>query len=77
MTKYMLSPEQLNALRTFANANGRSWKSSLNVAWSTGRYDDYNGTDDYGALQQIRNTFGPSWLVKFSFDNTKTHSVKW
>jgi hypothetical protein len=78
MTKiYTLSTEQLNALRTFANANGRNWKSSLNDAWSTGRYRNYNGTDDEGSLQQVRNTFGPSWLVKFSFDNVKTHSIKY
>lgn len=72
----MLSSDQLAALRAFADANGRSWKSKLNVAWSTGRYDDYNDTDDYGALQCVRNTFGPTWLVKFSFDNLKTHSMR-
>lgn len=77
MTKYTLAPEQLNALRTFANANGRDWKFKLNHAWSSGRYDDYNGTDDYGSLQQVRNTFGPSWLVKFRFDNIKTHSTRY
>lgn len=70
---YTLSTEELQALRTFANANGRSWKSKLNTAWMTGRYP---GTDDYGTLQLIRNRFGPSWLVRFSFDRPKTHSVK-
>jgi len=73
---YTLSADQLKALRTFAKANGRSWKFKLNDAWMTGRYQDYNGTDDYGSLQQIRNRFGPAWLVKFSFDRAKTHSVK-
>ena len=71
-----LDVEQLAALRAFADANGHHWKSKLSHAWSTGRYRDYNGTDDYGALQQVRNTFGPSWLVRFSFDNVKTHSVR-
>jgi hypothetical protein len=71
-----ISAEQLAALRTFATANGAQWKSKLNVAWMTGRYNDYNGTEEYGLLQQVRNTFGPSWLVKFSFDNPKTHSAK-
>ena len=62
-----LKDYQLAALRTFAQANGRNWKSALNHAWSTGRYQDYNGADDVGALQEIRNYFGPSWLVRFSF----------
>jgi len=75
VTKYSLSLAQLNALRTFANVNGRSWKCELNDAWMTGRYRDYNGADDEGSLQQIRNAFGPSWLVKFSFANVKTHSI--
>jgi hypothetical protein len=69
-----LTSEQLAALRVFANANGRLWKSALNTAWSTGRYNDYNGAEEYGLLQQIRNTFGPSWLHRFSFANSKTHS---
>ena len=76
MKTLMLQPEQLAALRTFANANGAQWKSKLNAAWSTGRYRDYPGTPAYGYLQQVRNVFGPSWLVKFSLDNLKTHSVK-
>lgn len=71
-----LSEEQLAALRAFALANGPQWKSKLNAAWSTGRYDDYPGTGEYGALQQVRNAFGPSWLVRFSFKNPKTHSVQ-
>lgn len=71
-----LSQQQLDALRTFAVANGARWKSKLNVAWATGRYGDYKGADDGTSLQQVRNAFGPSWLVKFSFDNLKTHGVQ-
>jgi len=73
---HALSADQLEALRAFAEENGRSWKSKLNTAWSTGRYDDYSGTDDYGSLQQVRNRFGPAWLSRFSFDRIKTHSVQ-
>lgn len=76
-TTYTLDADQLAALKTFADANGRTWKDKLRTAWSNGRYRDYNGTDNYGYLQQVRNTFGPGWLIKFSFDNPKTHSVKW
>ena len=67
MIRPTLSLEQLGALRTFADANGRTGKSKLNLAWSTGRYCDYNGADDDSSLQQVRNTFGPAWLRKFSF----------
>ena len=74
--RYTLTADQLDVLRTFAKANGRSWKSKLNVAWSTGRYNDYPGTDDYGTLQEIRNMFGPSWLVKLQIDNAKTHRAR-
>lgn len=63
-----LTTDQLNALRTFANANGRTWKANLRQAWMTGRYDDYAGVERSDLLQQIRNQFGPSWLVKFKGD---------
>lgn len=42
--------EQIQALVTFATANGRTWKSR--------RRSDL--------LQQLRNSFGPPWLVRFS-----------
>jgi hypothetical protein len=70
-----LTSDQLAALRLFAAANGRCWKSALNQAWCTGRYDQYNGADEDGLLQQVRNTFGPSWLVRFRFDNASTHEA--
>lgn len=75
-TNLTLSMEQLAALRAFADANGMRWKSKLNHAWMTGRYRDYSGTHAYSYLQQVRNVFGPSWLIKFSFDNTKTHAAR-
>lgn len=68
----VLSAEQLRALQAFAKANGPRWRLALNDAWMTGRYDRYNGTDDEGSLQQIRNAFGPSWLVTFSFKKATT-----
>ncbi len=71
-----LTAEQLLALATFARVNGRTWKSTLNDAWMTHGYHRLSGTTDYGSLQQIRNIFGPRWLLKFSFANTKTHSIK-
>lgn len=60
--KPALTTEQLTAIRDFARVHGRNWKSILRTAWMTG---DYYGRDDANFLQQIRNTFGPSWLVNF------------
>lgn len=51
--------EQWEALKAYAEANGRYWKQSLRDAWMTG---DYGSFAEAGLLQQIRNTFGPRWL---------------
>jgi hypothetical protein len=53
---------QLAALESYAKAHGRTWKRQLWHAWASGRYWD---GDASGALQTIRNQFGPSWLVRF------------
>ena len=60
-----LTADQLAALRTFAAANGRRWKSALRDCWASGNYNRYPGTVGAPMLQQVRNTFGPSWLVAF------------
>lgn len=62
-----LSPEQLAALQRVAKYYGRRWKDSLRQAWMTGQYGCYM---DAPQLQQIRNTFGPSWLVRFKLPTT-------
>lgn len=49
--------DQLNALKEYAAANGRTWKSKLHHEWM-------NATASW-PLMQIRNQFGPSWLVRF------------
>lgn len=62
------TPEQLAALRKWARIYGRNWKGLLRDAWMTGNYD---GNDDIaGYLQQVRNTLGPSWLIRFSLKGT-------
>lgn len=55
------SAEQLAAVREFARVHGRTWKAQLREAWMSGNYD---AVDDSARLQQVRNAFGPSWLVK-------------
>lgn len=59
--------DQIDALYMFARANGRCWKSALAVLWQNGAYNNaVLGGADPALLQQVRNSFGPSWLVKFS-----------
>jgi hypothetical protein len=56
--------EQLLALKAWLTAYGRSgWKARLLAAWEcSGR-----GYGAYGPeLQQLRNGFGPTWLVKMT-----------
>lgn len=55
-----LSSEQMRALVAFAERNGRSWKSKLIALWMNGRdYYEPQGV----ALHQVRNNFGPTWLM--------------
>lgn len=54
--------EQIQALKEFAKIHGRNWKSVLRDAWMDG---DYQGFENCHLLQQIRNTFGPGWLIRF------------
>lgn len=63
---------QLNALRQWASQHGRNWKSALRQAWMTG---DYDGFDNANLLQQVRNTFGPSWLNRFVIHNGRNTIV--
>jgi hypothetical protein len=45
------------ALRNYAAASGRTWRSSLIAAWTRG--------DDVGPdLQTVRNVLGPSGLLR-------------
>ena len=56
------STEQVEALKAWAALYGRNWKSALRSAWMD---VNYHGFADSHLLQQVRNTFGPSWLVRF------------
>ncbi len=62
MTKKIPSPEQILTLQAWARSNGRTWKQALRAAWESG---NYQGFAAYPYLQQVRNTFGPSWLARF------------
>jgi hypothetical protein len=67
-----LTLAQLTALRTFAAAHGRNWKTPLRDAWMSGIYPDDDA--DNASLQQVRNQLGPTWLVKFRLDKRSTWS---
>jgi hypothetical protein len=73
--KQMPNAEQLEALKQFAASNGRTWKSALRHAWETGDYGVIQYTNQAAYLQQIRNSFGPSWLVRFVLTQDGAYSV--
>lgn len=59
-----LTRDQYQALSDWETKYGRTWKSKLRNAWITGNYDAFTGSN---YLQQMRNSYGPSWLVGFRF----------
>lgn len=59
----MLGVAELTALIRYARANGRFWKTRLCDAWASGRDER---EDDAPALRRVRNTVGPSGLMKFA-----------
>jgi hypothetical protein len=68
-----LTADQLVAVTTYAAEHGRNWKSALREAWMTGIYDDFQGSN---FLQQIRNTFGPTWLIRFRLPKAGKSQMK-
>jgi len=58
-----MTEEQLTALKRFKNANGRTWKFKLNVCWMRALYPGVSDADGC-LLQRVRNSIGPSGLVK-------------
>ncbi len=58
-----LTPEQLKALLNYQQLFGRYWKSFLSQSWEDGNY--VYSTVDSSALQQLRNTLGPVWLIAY------------
>lgn len=55
-----LTPEQADAIRSYAAQHGRTWKDQLLTDWLNAGSRTYRGEWCY--LQQIRNQKGPSWL---------------
>lgn len=64
-----LTEPEKRALKKYIRANGRSWKSELNLWWQNpGTITD----EDMRLLYCLRNTHGPTWLVKFKFPKVFT-----
>ncbi len=63
-----ITPDELEALRAFAAAHGRSWKRALaETYWPRARlWRDDDGSTAHGeALHGLRNRLGPAWLARF------------
>jgi hypothetical protein len=54
-----LTPEELQALKSYAAYAGRTWKQELRYAWMSASLP--------GHLHKLRNSHGPSWLNQFQF----------
>lgn len=62
------NPKQYQALIDFAAKHGRSWKRKLNHDWS-------HSTNTSPLLQQVRNQFGPNWLVSFQLRTYREEQI--
>lgn len=60
-----LTDEQREALEACKAAHGRTWKSKLRLMWMYCSYSDYGMESHSRGLQQVRNQFGPTWLVNY------------
>jgi hypothetical protein len=61
--------EQIKAIITWADRMGRFWRRELHSAWMDGNYQ--GNRDISSGLQQVRNEFGPEWLIKFNLKAAK------
>lgn len=57
--KAEISPEQMRALRAYADRHGSRWKARLAKEWASSSAGP--------VLQTIRNQHGPRWLAGFKF----------
>lgn len=70
-----LTTDQRDALKLFSEKNGQAWKDKLNLAWNSGSYKGLDGSQS-ALLQQVRNQFGPEWLVKLKTDDLYPEAVQ-
>lgn len=65
----VITEAEWNALTAYANAHGRTWKSSLRDDWM-------RGTPLAPELHVLRNELGPSWLNSFQLKQRKPRSTE-
>lgn len=59
----MTTTEAIAILAAVKAKLGRNYKRAIRTAWMNGDYSS-EGLEEWGSrLQQIRNAFGPTWLV--------------
>ena len=63
-TENMTNNEAIEVLRQVKIILGRNYKTAIRNAWMNGNYSAESLGQWSSQLQQIRNTFGPSWLVR-------------
>ena len=68
--KRPLTKFELYALEAYAARHGRRWKRHLLADWM------YARRRIEGELQALRNSHGPSWLVRFSFKHYDEQSPR-
>jgi hypothetical protein len=61
-----LTPEQADAIRSYAAQHGTRWKDQLLTDWMRAGSRTYRGEGCY--LQQVRNQHGPSWLRSMTLE---------
>lgn len=56
-----LTADETATVAAYAVKHGRAWKSKLRAAWMSGGNEEGTG----GILRSLRNSHGPSWLVRY------------
>jgi len=65
---YVLTAEDIAALRNFAAEHGPKWKDALHLDWYNARLSHCQDMPERGTiLHGLRNNLGPSWLCDFTF----------
>jgi hypothetical protein len=70
-----LTGEQRTALKLFSEKNGNGWKEKLNIAWTSGSYKGIDRSQS-ALLQQVRNQFGPEWLISLDAGDLYRENVQ-
>jgi len=66
---YVLTAEDIAALRSFAIEHGPKWKSELSLDWYHARLSHCRDIPERGSiLHSLRNDLGPAWLDSFAFE---------